>query len=100
MFCGNVTSLHPTHSKNKENETYPSYISRKHSGEPSEEAQGILSISQQDHHSITLLSSTITLCVGPRLLGMPLITGGTLKGQQDQIIGATYSKMKYKQEDK
>ncbi len=77
-----------------------SHISRKQGGEPFEEIQGILSISQQDHPSTTQLSSTMTLCVGQRLLGMPLKEGGMLNDQQDQIIVATYLKTKYEQQDR
>ena len=79
---------------------YPSYISKKQGGEPSKEAQGISLITQQDNHSITPLSLTTTSCVGPRSLGTPLRIGGTSKDQQDQTTGATYSKMKYEQQDK
>ncbi len=79
---------------------YPSYTSKKQGGELSEEALGISSISQPDHRNITLLSLTITLCVGPRSLGMHLKIGGTLKGQQDPIISVIYSKMKYELQGK
>src|SRR6266702_93725 len=91
---------HPTHSKNEENETYPLYISNKQGGEPSEEVQGISSISQPDHRNTTQLSSTTTSCVGQRLLGTPLKTGGTLKGQWDQITIVTSLKTKYRQQDR
>jgi len=86
--------------KNEENETYLSYTSKKQGGGLSEEAQGISSISQPDHHNITQLSSTTTSCVGQKLLGTPLKIGGTSKGQQDQIIAATSLKTKYEQQDK
>ena len=79
---------------------YPLYTSKKQGGEQFEETLGILSISQQDHRNTTLLSSIITLCVGLRSLGMPLSTGGMLKDQQDWTIAVTYSKMKYRQQDK
>ncbi len=79
---------------------YPLYTSKRQGGEPLEEAQGILSISQQDHRNITLLSLTTTLCVGLRSLGMPLRTGGMWTDQQDQTTGVTYSKTKYRQQDK
>src|SRR6266702_863889 len=65
-------SSHPTQSNNEENESYLSYISKKQGGEPFEEAQGILSISQPDHRNITLSNSTTTSCVGRRSLGTPL----------------------------
>src|SRR6266702_439849 len=96
----NVGSSHPIHSKKEENETYLLYISRQHSGEPFEGAPGTLSTSPQGLHSITQLSSTTTSCVGQRLLGTHLKTGGTSKDQQDQIIGAISSKMKYEWQDK
>ncbi len=57
---------------------YPSYTSKLQGGELSMEVQDILSTSQQDHHNTTPLSLTTTLCVGRKLLGMPLRIGGTL----------------------
>jgi len=86
--------------KNEENETYPSYTSKKQGGGLLEEAQDISSISQPDQHNTTQLSSTTTSFAGQKLLGTPLKTGGTSKGQQDQIIVATSSKTKYEQQDK
>ncbi len=79
---------------------YPSYTSKRPGGEPSEEALGILLISQHDPHSTTPLSLTITLCVGLRLLGTLLKTGGMSKDQQDLTIAVIYLKTKYKLQDK
>ena len=79
---------------------YPSYTLKKRGGEPSEETQGILSISQPDHHNTTPLSSTTILCVGQRSLGTPLRIGGTLIDQQDQTTAVTSLKTKYKQQDR
>ena len=79
---------------------YLSYTLKKQGGGLLEEAQGTSSISQPDHHNTTQLSSTTTSCVGQKLLGTPLKTGGTSKGQQGQIIAATSSKTKYGQQDK
>ncbi|SRR6266702_351693 len=99
LLLGNAGASHPIQSRNEENGTYPSYISKQQGGEPSEEAQGILSISQQDRHSITPLSLTTILCAGPRLLGTPLKIGGTSKDPQDQTTGLTYSKTKYRYDE-
>src|SRR6266571_1644847 len=96
----NVGSSHPIHSKKEENEMYLLYISKQHSGEPSEGTPDTLSTSPQDLHSITQLSSTITSCVRQKLLGTHLKTGGTSKDQQNQTIGVISSKTKYEQQDK
>ena len=79
---------------------YLSYTLKQQGGGPSEEAQGILSTSQQDPCNTTPLSLTTISCVGLRSLGTLLKTGGTLNDQQDRTIGVTYSRTKYKWQDK
>ena len=79
---------------------YLLFTSRKLGGGPSKEAPGTLSISQLDHHNITPLSSTITLCVGRKSLGTAHRIGGTSIDLQDRTISVTSLKMKYEPQDR